>query len=357
MMMTTKDDDNTTIDLLNNIIFEDNINLGIINRIENQRKRLTDIINNARFCDRINLDIIDKAYDVAKNSIELFLRGKIAQSINEIDNYFFASSSDVKIYLPVREWSNSEVLKAFRIRPNDSYRLYDIKDMFHIPFDKRHLVGNQRFSCSGVPCMYMGSSIYVCWEETNKPDLDKFNVVSLRNSRLINFLDLRLPQFSNDDIRDIDQKIYKSIIPWLCSMKAKIKDVPFIKEYIIPQNIMAVIIAKYQRGLNETLDLFTFTGIQYTSTLYNREGDLFRDIKLMTNYAIPILNNELKEEGVCKYLCGQFELTAPTSLITERIKKYISVSDRSVDGESIYSLTEFGLLENALQKREYQKLQ
>lgn len=31
--------------------------------------------------------------------------------------------------------------------------------MFHIPYDKRYLVGNQRFSLSGFPLLYLSSSI------------------------------------------------------------------------------------------------------------------------------------------------------------------------------------------------------
>ena len=36
------------------------------------------------------------------------------------------------------------------------------KDMFHIPFEKRHLVSGQRFSIHGVPSVYLGESIYDC---------------------------------------------------------------------------------------------------------------------------------------------------------------------------------------------------
>lgn len=45
-------------------------------------------------------------------------------------------------------------------------------DLFHVPFEKRHLIGNNRFSLSGLPCLYFGSSIYGCWEEMNRPNLD-----------------------------------------------------------------------------------------------------------------------------------------------------------------------------------------
>ena len=32
-------------------------------------------------------------------------------------------------------------------------------DMFHIPFNKRYLIGNQRYSLTGQPMLYIGSSV------------------------------------------------------------------------------------------------------------------------------------------------------------------------------------------------------
>ncbi len=33
-------------------------------------------------------------------------------------------------------------------------------EMSHIPFELNHLVSNERFSISGFPSLYMGSSVY-----------------------------------------------------------------------------------------------------------------------------------------------------------------------------------------------------
>jgi len=47
------------------------------------------------------------------------------------------------------------------------------KDIFHVPFQNRHRVGNQRYSIAGLPCLYLGSSIWICWEELNRPELNQ----------------------------------------------------------------------------------------------------------------------------------------------------------------------------------------
>jgi len=48
------------------------------------------------------------------------------------------------------------------------------KDMFHIPFEKRHLISGQRFSAHGVPSVYLGETIYDCYLELGKPNIDNF---------------------------------------------------------------------------------------------------------------------------------------------------------------------------------------
>lgn len=46
------------------------------------------------------------------------------------------------------------------------------EDMFHIPFEKRHLVQDNRYSIHGIPSVYLGRSIYDCYLELGKPDFD-----------------------------------------------------------------------------------------------------------------------------------------------------------------------------------------
>src|ERR1035437_2867592 len=43
------------------------------------------------------------------------------------------------------------------------------KEMFHVPFEKRGFVSTNRFSISGFPCLYLGRSLQVCYEELNIP--------------------------------------------------------------------------------------------------------------------------------------------------------------------------------------------
>lgn len=44
----------------------------------------------------------------------------------------------------------------YKCRENNRLFHFTKDEMFHIPYDKRHLVGNQRYSLSGLPCLYLG---------------------------------------------------------------------------------------------------------------------------------------------------------------------------------------------------------
>ena len=63
----------------------------------------------------------------------------------------------------------------YKCRENTKLFHFSKDEMFHIPYDKRNLVGNQRFSLSGLPCLYLGGSSYICWEELGRKDLSSTN--------------------------------------------------------------------------------------------------------------------------------------------------------------------------------------
>lgn len=83
-------------------------------------------------------------------------------------------------------------MRAFTDRIGISYR-----DMFHIPLDKRGIVKTQRYSILGYPCLYLGCSVYACWEEMRRPPLDTCMVSRFEQSRpeTLRFIDLTIPEY------------------------------------------------------------------------------------------------------------------------------------------------------------------
>ena len=57
----------------------------------------------------------------------------------------------------------------YRIRVSTSEKLNKPRDLFHIPYNKRYLVSNERYSLAGHPCLYLASCLEIAWQECGYP--------------------------------------------------------------------------------------------------------------------------------------------------------------------------------------------
>jgi hypothetical protein len=76
------------------------------------------------------------------------------------------------------------------------------KDMFHLPFEKRRMVKNQRYSIAGLPCLYLGSSIWICREELGRSSLDSLSISRFRITDKVVVLDFQYQP-------DLEWKLFK----------------------------------------------------------------------------------------------------------------------------------------------------
>lgn len=145
--------------------------------------------------------------------------------------------------------SEDEKKQLYKARVGGFYPFRE-DEMFHIPFNKRGLIQNQRYSINGMPCLYLGTSTYVCWEELGRPDFNSFWVsrfeVLNKKLTILNFsytiqdiFDLRKNKLIDEELekRVSDYFLYW-IIQCACSISVKNKTRVFREEYIIPQLIM-----------------------------------------------------------------------------------------------------------------------
>lgn len=235
----------------------------------------------------------------------------------------------------------------FRARWNDTGFLYEKEGMFHIPFDKRFLVGNQRFSVTGIPCLYLGGSPYVCWEELGRPDYQKCNYSGFKNREVVNVYDFCLPA-SIKTLNDVK----RATLILACSIPANSSHL-FKDEYIFPQCILQALIDKhYNKG--EWFAKDYIYGIRYYSTHYLKgEMDIFtmdendeKSLQRMVNYVFPSISNNTC--GLSKYLERAFEYTCPTSLMHMTIKNAAFCIDCTEDE---YISSSFGAIEDYLRQR------
>ena len=80
----------------------------------------------------------------------------------------------------------------FRMRGADSYHVYNRLGLFQMPDTIIRLIGKQRFNQDGIPCLYLGESLYCAWEEVRRKNFDQVNFASFQNTKELMVLDLTI---------------------------------------------------------------------------------------------------------------------------------------------------------------------
>ena len=135
-------------------------------------------------------------------------------------------------------------------------------DMFHIPFNKRHLIGNQRYSLTGQPIVYMGKSVADIVEELGVKKLENFKVSTIQLPNDVKIFDLRNSIL--EDLMEIDfdwllgirehfevRNFYKLLLSSVCSFVRRQDSAKysFCEEYVIPQLLAQVLKNKGYDGI------------------------------------------------------------------------------------------------------------
>ena len=231
----------------------------------------------------------------------------------------------------------------FRMRDCEKRKSLTREDIFHIPLKKIREIKTQRYSAPGYPCLYLGNSLYACWEEMDRPDIDKVLVSCFKNQKTVKLVDLRIPTlksfFANGDK-------YITLFPLILACSVPVintKDI-YKPEYSLPQLMLEWVISnRREKGA---------IGIYYTSVFKNK--DFFVDLTSeWDNMAIPV-QNPLSNKKFCPHLTELFKLTKPTCYEYENmlgnIKAKIEFDD---EHENDYTTTQFSRLEELLKKKHF----
>lgn len=298
------------------------------------RTYLNDLDQNARI----------KNWDTTREQIERILQGLT----DVIDLVYLGLHS--QSHTKFKQISHLDCLSLFHINIDTNWyrvRWFDEKqnlsanDMFHIPLNKRGIVKTQRYSSTGYPCLYLGSSIYVCWEELHRPDLNRCFISRFVNKKEIAFYDMTIPRKENwlpkssqfFSSVESDTAFRNDLIrmPLLLASMVKVKndaDV-FKPEYIIPQQIMESII-EMNHNTNKSHEN-PVIGVIYSTV--HQYDDFFPSTDEMQkrrhNIAVPIQNPNCSD--YCDKLTSIFQLSKPTCEEFERMKSpfYVKVEPKS----------------------------
>lgn len=272
--------------------------------------------------------------------VKLVESGERAEAYKALYNLYFCEDNRNRLNLCKVKAETA----FYRMRSAENYTQYtkNSKDeMYHIPFNLRHLIGNERYSITGFPTFYLSASVYGCWEECKRCNLDFSNVALFKSTSELTFLDMVPPNESK-------YVTYESLLglPLILASRLKVihKDGKFVPEYIIPQLAMECLIAARKESVDGNL-----VGIRYES-IHLDERDLIFDKfyrgDLFYNFAIPPF--ESNDAGVCSKVKSLFEFWANTSWAEIQYKNpaaSISLSEKENDR---YFASRFGILEKWL---------
>jgi hypothetical protein len=245
------------------------------------------------------------------SAIDEYLKGFPHRAFNHIDVALNQEPDLLNAFFPAHI-PGDHLPKLYRIRA-ECEPLISREEIFHLPFQLRHKLKTQRFSISGLPCLYLGGSIYVCWEELGRPDfngiyISEFSAPATKSFRIVNlsnrpdyiaFMLAKQPELTGkDSFLDV---LVSTVILWplimACHIKVQHRNGSFKPEYIIPQ-----IVLQWVRQSD------AFEGVCYASTHIRQ---MFDYGPVQWNFVFP--SREKHQTGFCPRLAAEFELTEPLS--------------------------------------------
>lgn len=278
------------------------------------------------------LNKVNVTGNIIRQILSTFLRGNQFDALKKTHNMMKEMTFDTL----------SPGIPLYKCRENSRLFHLSKNEMFHIPYDKRSLVGNQRFSLSGLPCLYLGGSSYICWEELGRKDFSTSNYCGYSLIGNINLFDMLLP----DQITNPHQ-ISRVALALCCSLAAARNDL-FKPEYILPQCVLHSLI--YRSFYSHTL----FCVRYYSSHFLNGDADYFLSdydnpnyLPRYVNYVFPAASS--KSDGYNEVLQALFVQTETVSLMHETLLNADLLM--GAIGNDAYLKSQFGLMDAILDKK------
>ena len=235
---------------------------------------------------------------------------------------FFEDDDNFYLYmLPQLKVSRS---CFYRIRTGTFDHSNDGK-LFHIPFEKRHLVSSQRYSIPGYPILYLAGSLFTAWCEMDKPELAGMSFAGFKFKDNAVFLDLGYP-FKGETLWQWYSLFVMYPLLMACMVRVKHPSAPFKPEYIMPQ-LMTKLVREHG---------CLFKGIAYMS---NKLPDVSPIESLSSRNFAVCTYNCICSKGYDKDLAAEMEMTDIKTITNDDIRKSVSV----INGK--YSV-DFHMLEN-----------
>ena len=289
------------------------------------RKTLSEILDGYQEMVKENsLDVLFFAevvanIDVLNRVVSSYYQGKRSTAYTQLKNLLKRYETD-SIFVEVPSDS-----VFYRMRVCDLRKEIKRKELFHIPFEKIRQIKTQRYSSPGYPCLYLGVSLYGCWEEMQRPNTESTLFSVFKTKKSFRVVDMRIPTLQ-EYLENAE--FYLKFFPVIIASTIPVinSDDIFKPEYLLPQMILEWVIEK-RREINAI-------GVFYTSAFKNSE---FYDLDHeWDNVVLPVQKSS--DKGICQELASLFTMTKPTCYEYEFMQGNINTTGVWDDGPKRSSL-------------------
>jgi hypothetical protein len=253
----------------------------------------------------------------------------------------------------------------YRARERKFGENFSIQDMFHIPLNKRGIVSTQRFSSPGYPCLYLGNSVYSCWEELQRPVFNYLMFSAYKVRHTFRVFDMRLPSDSDYYPNRITQTIRRIPLVLACGYAVSNYNDVFKPEYIIPQMLVETIIynnRKITQREKSAIDPDVIWGVLYTST--HISDDFPYGKQFLENIVLPVIESD-NPSNYCYCLASLFDISRPLCYEYESLKEnatrvfWETIDEEKTNDEKVreqYEQSKMGYLEERLRNSQFETL-
>ena len=144
--------------------------------------------------------LIEKLCDGLLDIVDLLNSNRRQEAHNKLFELYFRGDHSDRLRLCTVNANTC----FYKMRSAEKFTQY-LKDegvagLYHVPFEQRYKIGNDRYGITGFPVFYLSSSTYGCWEELKRPNLEFTNVALFKSTQNMLFIDiLNFNLFCNDN--------------------------------------------------------------------------------------------------------------------------------------------------------------
>ncbi|MEJ6949984.1 hypothetical protein [Natronospora cellulosivora (SeqCode)] len=189
--------------------------------------------------------------------------------------------------------NDSSLDELYRLRiKNEGENDFEKMDLFHIPFDSYTKIKSYRYSIAGYPCLYLGTSFEVCYEEIRNPKIENVWMMKYKLKEDIMYIDLTKRPIKS-------YNIFKKLV----NFNKKIK-----KE---EQKNLNVILGALNRKTRRKIDAKNNTKFKN----FSKKKNLILNSQIRSQEKIKILNEICTYYTPNKYLCVKKDLKKMSKII------------------------------------------